>query len=316
MNPPQDTLSMIGWIRKHARPMDYEGRITIASDMTVTSHIRALVPSAHITNHPHFEDASARERTRKVYRFFGCAENKDILSALQELGTNYLIINHSPAFRANPLQCWLLRSGIYERPGHSSPDVCADETILSMEQFPVRSMWPINEGFTMQYHDYTYTILHVREPGNGPVKLVYPGPSSAYFGDETRAEAAGESTRGDGASCGVAGDSLCDAREEPMLGSGNPNEEPVILTHSGFYRYLDACMFTDASCIDHVLHLCDMWESQLSSKPIYTGYTKYSIDYERDLLRVTQLYGTLNVPDRTTDPYLPFTDSPRVARPG
>ena len=84
-----------------------------------------------------------------MYRFFGCAENKDILSALQELGTNYLIINHSPAFRANPLQCWLLRSGIYERPGHSSPDVCADETILSMEQFPVRSMWPINEGFDL-----------------------------------------------------------------------------------------------------------------------------------------------------------------------
>ena len=97
-------------------------------------------------------------------------------------------------------------------------------------------------------------------------------------------------------------DRSCDdpqGQGEDTILTSNPNQEPEVLTHSGYYRYLEACMFTDPHCVDHVLHLCDMWESQLSSKPIYTGYTKYSLDYERDLLRVTQLYGAAAPPATT-----------------
>ena len=174
--------------------------------------------------------------------------------------------------------------------------MCADETVLSTEQFPVRSMWPTNAGFTIQYHDYTYTILHVREPGAGPGALLYSGPSIALPGDLAAAAAAGDAHAGEACAAShlSGGDRSCDdpqGQGEDTILTSNPNQEPEVLTHSGYYWYLEACMFTDPHCVDHVLHLCDMWESQLSSKPIYTGYTKHSLDYERDLLRVTQLYG-------------------------
>ena len=268
-----DTLNMIRWMRTYTSLASTEGggdtpTITIASDMTVTSHVRALIPAAHVTNHPHFEGESARARTRQVYKFFGCGSNKDILAALQDTGADLLVVNHGPAFQSTPPQCSVLNDG---RPGNT--DACSDETALSIEMFPVRCMWPANEGFNMLYHDRTYTIMQIRSLR---VRSSFLAIERETIGDATQ-------------TCGVVStpgtqDGSTDKRTKSKV-----HDNPYILSHSGFIKYFTSCMQTDKNCIENVLHLCDMWESGLGAKPIFMSWNDHQ---EFSTVRVSQMYAT------------------------
>lgn len=278
----EDALNMVHWLKTYTILSESEHDIdtgkkqilTISSDMTVTSHIRALLPNAHVTNHPHFEDVHARKRTRQVYSIFGCAPNRKILSSLQSLGADMLIINHAPAFKTLPLQCTLLHD--------DESDICGDETALTLEMFPVRCMWPANEGFTMVYHDHTYTVLTIRSKHGEQGKNIF---SSEIGSDHVPVQ---RTTK----------DQSCSPDSDNRSSRGKINSiedsNPYVIYHSGFFRYFASCMKTDENCIEHILHLCDMWERLLRAKPLTTAFHEFNhnLDVDMRYQRVASIYAS------------------------
>ena len=140
----------------------------------------------------------------------------------------------------------------------------------------MRCMWPINEGFTMVYHDHTYTVLTIRpESGEGSKNIFGSG-----IGDHIPVQK------------NVKNQTCSDNNNQ-----GNDFSEqssPYVIFHSGFFRYFASCMRTDENCIEHLLHLCDMWERLLRAKPLSTSFEEYNhnIDVDSRYQRVATIYAT------------------------
>ena len=82
-------LDMLQWIANAT-----EAQAVFTSDMTITSHIRALT-SRSITLHPHYEHASARKHVQVAYSFLGCASATHVWQRLRELRTDFLILGRA-----------------------------------------------------------------------------------------------------------------------------------------------------------------------------------------------------------------------------
>ena len=82
-------LDMLQWIANAT-----EAQAVFTSDMTITSHIRALT-SRSITLHPHYEHASARKHFQVAYSFLGCASSTHVWQRLRELRTDFLILGRA-----------------------------------------------------------------------------------------------------------------------------------------------------------------------------------------------------------------------------
>jgi hypothetical protein len=79
----------VDWINLGNIPASNDG--SIAGPMPLMANL-LLSTRRPIINHPHYEDAGMRERTRQVYKMYSRRTAKEVHEAMRSLGANYTVL--------------------------------------------------------------------------------------------------------------------------------------------------------------------------------------------------------------------------------
>uniref|UniRef100_A0A1I8GSX8 C-mannosyltransferase DPY19L1 n=1 Tax=Macrostomum lignano TaxID=282301 RepID=A0A1I8GSX8_9PLAT len=85
-SPGVDAASLVYWIRDSTKPGE-----SFAGTMPVTATVR-LVADRPIVNHPHYEDAGMRARTKQVYSMYSHLSLADWSRTAKSLSVNYTLL--------------------------------------------------------------------------------------------------------------------------------------------------------------------------------------------------------------------------------
>eukprot|EP01126_Amoeba_proteus_P050763 TRINITY_DN6023_c0_g1_i2.p1 TRINITY_DN6023_c0_g1~~TRINITY_DN6023_c0_g1_i2.p1 ORF type:complete len:225 (-),score=41.67 TRINITY_DN6023_c0_g1_i2:136-765(-) len=88
------------WIRKNTQP-----NAIFTSEMVLTAVI-SLTTDRVVTNHPHYEGAEIRAKTKEVYKVFYCLPAKEVWKALHSISdnsVNYLVVAVGACDRSSSL---------------------------------------------------------------------------------------------------------------------------------------------------------------------------------------------------------------------
>ncbi|XP_049573548.1 protein C-mannosyl-transferase DPY19L3 isoform X2 [Syngnathus scovelli] len=84
-----DTVELMTWISTKTPE-----RAVLAGSMQLLAGIK-LCTGRIITNHPHYEDADLRDRTKQVYQVYARRSPQDVHAILQGLGAHYVVLENS-----------------------------------------------------------------------------------------------------------------------------------------------------------------------------------------------------------------------------
>ncbi|XP_021110260.1 probable C-mannosyltransferase DPY19L2 isoform X8 [Heterocephalus glaber] len=142
INLPQEEL--LHWIKYNTRPDAVFAGImpTMASIKLSTLH--------PIVNHPHYEDADLRARTKIVYSVYSRKSAKEVRDKLIELLVNYYVLEEAWCFVRTKPGCSMLEIWDMEDPSNSAnPSLC--RTLLQDER----------PYFTTVFQNAVYRVLKV-----------------------------------------------------------------------------------------------------------------------------------------------------------
>uniref|UniRef100_A0A8C2WEM3 Dpy-19-like 1, like (H. sapiens) n=1 Tax=Cyclopterus lumpus TaxID=8103 RepID=A0A8C2WEM3_CYCLU len=114
-NLPQEEL--LGWIQDNTRP-----DAVFAGAMPTMASVK-LSTGRPIVNHPHYEDAGLRERTKLVYSMYSRMSGETVQGNLMKLGVDFFVLEDS----------WCTRR---TRPGCSMPEIWDIEDPLNAGRIP------------------------------------------------------------------------------------------------------------------------------------------------------------------------------------
>uniref|UniRef100_UPI00358FBEB5 protein C-mannosyl-transferase DPY19L1 n=1 Tax=Myxine glutinosa TaxID=7769 RepID=UPI00358FBEB5 len=142
-NLPQEEL--IEWIRDYTAP-----DAVFAGAMPTMASVK-LSAERPIVNHPHYEDAGLRARTKLVYMLYSRKNEEDVWRAMKQLGVHYLILEDS----------WCTRR---TRPGCSLPEIWDIEDMDNRGRVPVCTRLASDPGpyFFVEFQNYVYAVLRVK----------------------------------------------------------------------------------------------------------------------------------------------------------
>ncbi|XP_025095968.1 probable C-mannosyltransferase DPY19L1 isoform X2 [Pomacea canaliculata] len=135
---------MVEWI-KSSTPKD----AVFAGPMPTMATIK-LCTQRPIVNHPHYEDANLRERTKKVYTMYSRKPASEVKRLLKELGVQYAILENS----------WCIRK---TRPGCAMPEIWDLEDEENQGKEPLCTLLKQNPGlhFKRVFRNSVYDVLQV-----------------------------------------------------------------------------------------------------------------------------------------------------------
>ncbi|KAL8620644.1 hypothetical protein ACOMHN_029534 [Nucella lapillus] len=135
---------LVEWI-KASTPKD----AVFAGPMPTMATIK-LCTHRPIVNHPHYEDAGLRERTKKVYTMYSRKPAEEVKQNLLDLKVQYAILEMS----------WCVRES---RPGCGMPDVWDTEDSVNQGKEPVCTLLKNNPGphFTRVFQNGVYDVLKI-----------------------------------------------------------------------------------------------------------------------------------------------------------
>ncbi|XP_068592331.1 dpy-19-like 1, like [Cebidichthys violaceus] len=141
-NLPQEEL--LDWIQDNTRPDS-----VFAGAMPTMASVK-LSTGRPIVNHPHYEDAGLRERTKLVYSMYSRMSEETVKGNLMKLGVDFFVLEDS----------WCTRR---TRPGCSMPEIWDVEDPLNAGKIPLcthmsRSSRP---HFTTVFSNDIYKVLKV-----------------------------------------------------------------------------------------------------------------------------------------------------------
>ncbi|THD22870.1 Dpy-19 protein 3 [Fasciola hepatica] len=87
-----DTVDLMKWIQNHTHP-----KSVFAGSMQLMAAVK-LCTGRPIANHPHYEHATLRERTRKIYQIYGRRPWLEVHQMLINHSVSYIIIENSICF--------------------------------------------------------------------------------------------------------------------------------------------------------------------------------------------------------------------------
>ncbi|XP_061812695.2 dpy-19-like 1, like [Nerophis lumbriciformis] len=143
-NVPQEEL--LDWIRENTNSDS-----VFAGAMPTMASVK-LSTARPIVNHPHYEDAGLRERTKLVYSMYSRMSADMVKSKLDKLGVDYFVLEDS----------WCTRR---TRPGCSMPEIWDVEDLQNVGKTPLcthmsRDSWP---HFTTVFANHIYKVLKVNK---------------------------------------------------------------------------------------------------------------------------------------------------------
>ncbi|XP_051878731.1 dpy-19-like 1, like isoform X2 [Pristis pectinata] len=143
-NFPQEEL--LEWIKENTKK-----DAVFAGAMPTMASIK-LSTGRPIVNHPHYEDAGLRERTKQVYAMYSRKSAEEVKNGLLRLGVDYFIFEDS----------WCLRK---TREGCSMPEIWDVEDVENAKKTPLCSVVSQSPGphFIPVFQNDVYKVLKMKK---------------------------------------------------------------------------------------------------------------------------------------------------------
>ncbi|XP_055782162.1 probable C-mannosyltransferase DPY19L1 isoform X2 [Salvelinus fontinalis] len=141
-NLPQEQL--LDWIRDNTRP-----NAVFAGAMPTMASVK-LSAGRPIVNHPHYEDAGLRERTKLVYAMYSRKSAEVVKRNLMQMEVDYFVLEDS----------WCTRRS---RPGCSMPEIWDVEDPQNAGKVPLCTLMSRDSRphFATVFHNNVYKVLKV-----------------------------------------------------------------------------------------------------------------------------------------------------------
>ncbi|XP_048882251.1 dpy-19-like 1, like [Brienomyrus brachyistius] len=141
-NLPQEEL--LEWIQENTRPSDvFAGAMPTMASVKLSAH-------RPIVNHPHYEDAGLRERTKLVYSMYSRMPPELVKKKLIKLQVDYFVLEDS----------WCTRRS---RPGCSMPEIWDVEDPKNRGKVPLCTLMSRDPRphFTVVFQNDVYKVLRI-----------------------------------------------------------------------------------------------------------------------------------------------------------
>ncbi|XP_053305037.1 probable C-mannosyltransferase DPY19L3 [Spea bombifrons] len=119
-----DTVQLMSWIKSNTPK-----NAVFAGSMQLLAGVK-LCTGRVLTNHPHYEDKTLRDRTKQVYQVYAKRSPEDVHSILRSFGTDYVILEDSICYERRHGRGCRLRDlldvdngHIMDGPGDNDPDL-------------------------------------------------------------------------------------------------------------------------------------------------------------------------------------------------
>nr|XP_045747162.1 probable C-mannosyltransferase DPY19L3 isoform X3 [Mirounga angustirostris] len=109
-----DTVELMNWINSHT-----PRKAVFAGSMQLLAGVK-LCTGRTLTNHPHYEDNSLRERTKAVYQIYAKRSPEDVHALLRSFGADYVILEDSICYERRHQRGCRLRDLLDVANGHVS----------------------------------------------------------------------------------------------------------------------------------------------------------------------------------------------------
>ncbi|XP_058530477.1 probable C-mannosyltransferase DPY19L3 isoform X2 [Ochotona princeps] len=119
-----DTVELMNWIKSNT-----PRKAVFAGSMQLLAGVK-LCTGRTLTNHPHYEDSSLRERTKAVYQIYAKRSPEEVHALLRSFGTDYVILEDSICYERRHHRGCRLRDLLdianghtMDGPGENDPDL-------------------------------------------------------------------------------------------------------------------------------------------------------------------------------------------------
>ncbi|XP_030155489.1 probable C-mannosyltransferase DPY19L3 isoform X5 [Lynx canadensis] len=153
-----DTVELMNWINSNT-----PRKAVFAGSMQLLAGVK-LCTGRTLTNHPHYEDNSLRERTKAVYQIYAKRSPEDVHTLLRSFGADYVILEDSICYeRRHQRGCRLrdlldIANGhMMDGPGENDPDLKLAGHPRFCEEIK-RNLPPYTAYFTRVFQNKTFHV--------------------------------------------------------------------------------------------------------------------------------------------------------------
>uniref|UniRef100_A0A8C5PU64 Dpy-19 like C-mannosyltransferase 3 n=1 Tax=Leptobrachium leishanense TaxID=445787 RepID=A0A8C5PU64_9ANUR len=156
-----DTVQLMNWIKSNTPK-----NAAFAGSMQLLAGVK-LCTGRIITNHPHYEDKSLRDRTKQVYQVYAKRSPEDVHSILRSFGTDYMILEDSICYERRHGRGCRLRDlldvdngHIMDGPGENDPDLKPSLSPRFCEEIK-RDLNSYTSYFTRVFKNKTFNVYRL-----------------------------------------------------------------------------------------------------------------------------------------------------------
>ncbi|XP_047383104.1 probable C-mannosyltransferase DPY19L3 isoform X2 [Sciurus carolinensis] len=153
-----DTVELMNWINSNT-----PRKAVFAGSMQLLAGVK-LCTGRTLTNHPHYEDNSLRERTKVVYQIYAKRSPEEVHTLLRSFGTDYIILEDSICYeRRHHRGCRLrdlldIANGhMMDGPGENDPDLKPADHPRFCEEIK-RNLPPYMAHFTRVFQNKAFHV--------------------------------------------------------------------------------------------------------------------------------------------------------------
>ncbi|VTJ62923.1 Hypothetical predicted protein [Marmota monax] len=153
-----DTVELMNWINSHT-----PRKAVFAGSMQLLAGVK-LCTGRTLTNHPHYEDNSLRERTKAVYQIYAKRSPEDVHALLRSFGTDYIILEDSICYERRHHRGCRLRDlldvangHMMDGPGENDPDLKPADHPRFCEEIK-RNLPPYVAHFTRVFQNKAFHV--------------------------------------------------------------------------------------------------------------------------------------------------------------
>ncbi|KAK9392747.1 putative C-mannosyltransferase DPY19L3 [Crotalus adamanteus] len=161
-----DTVELMNWIKSNTPE-----KAVIAGSMQLLAGVK-LCTGRILTNHPHYEDKSLRERTKEVYQVYAKRSPEDVHKVLRSFGTDFVILEDSICYERRHNRGCRLRDLLDIANGHVMDGPGENDPHLKPSPFPrfceeiKRNLPSYTMYFTKVFHNKTFHVYKLAQHQN------------------------------------------------------------------------------------------------------------------------------------------------------
>ncbi|XP_040832424.1 probable C-mannosyltransferase DPY19L3 isoform X2 [Ochotona curzoniae] len=153
-----DTVELMNWIKSNT-----PRKAVFAGSMQLLAGVK-LCTGRTLTNHPHYEDNSLRERTKAVYQIYAKRSPEEVHALLRSFGTDYVILEDSICYERRHRRGCRLRDLLdianghtMDGPGDNDPDLKPADHPRFCEEIK-RNLPSYKAHFTRVFQNKTFHV--------------------------------------------------------------------------------------------------------------------------------------------------------------